>query len=90
MLLDLDWDLGHLDLLDNPHIVVGGLQAPAAVRTDLWNVIVRGRSEEFWRGQGAFVLGVPRLTATLARVLSWRWLRLGGLDDVRRRWFRGG
>src|SRR5262249_50493524 len=89
MLLDQDRYLGYLDLLDDPHVVASGPQATAAVRADLWEVLVRGRGEEFRRGQGTFVLGVPGLPAGSAGILSRRGLRLGGRGDVRRRRVRG-
>src|SRR5262249_60271557 len=90
MLLDQDRYLGYLDLLDDPHVVASGPQATAAVRADLWEVLVRGRGEEFRRGQGTFVLGVPGLPAGSAGILSRRWVRAGGLDGVRQGGVRGG
>ncbi len=91
MLLDLQRHVLDVDLLDHSrqdrrH----GLQVMPATGTEI-EAIVDRRAVDRLRGEGgAFVLGVTRLSADTALLLTFRRLRLGRLDDVRGRWLGGG
>ena len=91
MLLDLQRHVVDVDLLDHPgqnrrH----RLQVMAATGTEIEAIVDRRTVDRFRREGIAFVLGVTRLSADAASILTLRRLRLGRLDDVGGRRLGGG
>src|SRR5512135_2265673 len=91
MLLDHQWHVGDVDLLDHPgHDRRRGLQVMPASGAKIEAMVERTAVDQFGREVSTFVLGVTRLPADAASVLARRRRRLGRLDDVRRRRLGGG
>jgi len=62
----------------------------ATTGTEIEVIVDRRAVDQFRREGSAFVLGVTRLSADAASILTLRRFRLGRLDDIGRRGLRGG